>query len=282
MPAGRSSTLYHKSPRSPAPPTPTASCSRPFLPPSYYAAAGGLSPRETSWKNGGNLAKRQIEENAKRGHLWDQASDTPSESESLVNRRTDERAQRSELQSGIPHLETQLLPSLRDTIDRMTGTPSRASVRFETGTRNRVAVTEVEAEKTNRRSRNRRNSPESAPPVSSQKAHSRLPPVQHIPQPRSYCTPNMVSDIYPHQSTPSTSHLKEPTVLTLKSSFRSPAPASASPKPSAHVTNPSPSMAGSSLKNMKSLLSRKCSGTLKSPFNSNKASPRTVCPFLLH
>lgn len=281
MPVGRSSTLYHKSPRSPAPPTPTTANSRPFLPPSYYAAAGGLSPRDSSRKNGGIPAKRPMDESAKRGHFRDQASDTPSESESLVT-PIDERTQRSELHSGIPHLETQLLPSLRDTIDRMTGTSLRASLPFKTGTRGSVAV-EAEAEKPPRRSHNRRNSPDLAPPVivSSKKTHSRLPPVQHVPQPRSYGTPSIAPDIYPHQSTPSTSHLKEPTISTLKSSFRSPVPASSSPKPPVPVAISSPSMAGSSLKSMKSLLSRKCSGTLKSPFNSNKASPRTVCHMLL-
>ncbi|KJA17347.1 hypothetical protein HYPSUDRAFT_1023902 [Hypholoma sublateritium FD-334 SS-4] len=274
MPVGRSSTLYHKSPRSPAPPTPTAANSRPFLPPSYYAAAGGLSPRDSSRKDGGNPAKRPMDASAKWGPFREHASDTPSESESLVGAQMDERGQRYELHSGIPHLETQLLPSLRDTIDRMTGTPSRASFPFKMGTRSNVAV--AEAEKPPRRSRNRRNSPDSAPPVSAKKTYSRLPPVQHVPQPRSYGAPSIVPDIYPHQSTPSTSHLKEPTISALKSSFRSPAPASSSPKPPVPVAVSSPSMAGSSLKSMKSLLSRKCSGTLKSPFNGNRTSSRTA------
>ncbi|KAF8966076.1 hypothetical protein BDZ97DRAFT_717037 [Flammula alnicola] len=56
----------------------------------------------------------------------------------------------------------------------------------------------------------------------------------------------------------------------MKSSLRSPTPTTNSPKASA-VTAPTSSVAGSSLRTVKSLLSRKYSGTLKSPFN-NKAS----------
>lgn len=261
MPTSRSTNLLSKS-RSPAlPPTPTQSTPRPFLPPSHYAAAGGfVSPGSATRRGGGTSTNWQGDENTKRTHFRSPEPE-PSDSESSLNLAIREAHQRHNAQSGIPNLEAQLLPSLRDTIDRMTCAPSRASSQYKTG-----GGTDKRAS----RSQSRRNSPNPTPAPMPKNSHSQI----YSPRNNDMA---MSPNIYSEQPTPNTSRLKAPVKSALKSSFRSPVSASASPKPSV-TPIASPSMAGSSLRSMKSLLSRKCSGTLKSPFNSNKASSRKVHP----
>jgi hypothetical protein len=261
MPTSRSTNLLSKS-RSPAlPPTPTQSTPRPFLPPSHYAAAGGfVSPGSGTIRRGGGTSTNwQGDENTKRTHFRDPEPE-PSDSESSLNLAIREAHQRHNAQSGIPNLETQLLPSLRDTIHRMTCTPSSSS-QYKSG---------GETDKRASRSQSRRNSPSSTLAAMPKDSRSQI----YSPRNNDMA---MSPNIYSEQSTPTTSRLKAPVKSALKSSFRSPISASASPKPSV-TPIASPSMAGSSLRSMKSLLSRKCSGTLKSPFNSSKASSRKVRP----
>ncbi|KAF8896878.1 hypothetical protein CPB84DRAFT_1202882 [Gymnopilus junonius] len=156
--------------------------------------------------------------------------------------------------SGFPQLEPHLLPSLRDTVDRMTQASSN------TGT---TKSSRPEGTKSARRS----------PPESRNikmpfgADERRVGSQESLLSPQSYepITPT----IYSNNGTPTIENLasrfKSPAKPALKSALRSPGPDLTSPK-TAYMTA-SPSMAGSSFKTMKSLLTRKYSQTLKSPFN---------------
>lgn len=113
---------------------------RPFLPPSYYAAAGGIpyprKPTITGFKSPTLAVDRGSEDHA----LPPQAIQSPSsESERLFQSRLRGPQQRiqtdrkhflssqasSNKYQGLPDVEADLLPSLQSTIHRMTRPPSR-------------------------------------------------------------------------------------------------------------------------------------------------------------
>ena len=168
--------------------------------------------------------------------------------------------------SGFPELEAHLLPSLRDTVDRMT--------QVNTG------IADIPKAGSTRTAR--RSSPEPRHNgvsfslglddrlVRSQESLIASPRVNDLMTTNSY-------QIYPDNGTPTlenlTSRFKSPGKSALKSSLKSPGPSSASPR--AQDAACSPSIGGSSLKTMKSLLSRKYSQTLKSPFNTSKNREET-------
>ncbi|KDR73011.1 hypothetical protein GALMADRAFT_745308 [Galerina marginata CBS 339.88] len=284
MPVSRANTMRNKS-RSPANPlTPNPSTPRPFLPPSHYAAAGGLTTQNHSVNDHGEPSRakksRSTQVNPTKKHFPNVTEalpcPDPSSSESSLVSVADNQllasnklSKHQRTQSGFLELEAQLLPSLRDTIDRMTRVPLRASTPFKTGAGN--------TEFSGRRNRDtaRQISPEPRTTATStsneaRRARSKSSP-RYSPSNDALKTPN-IPHIYSNETTPiigkPSSQLKTPTRSVLKSSLRSPAPSS--PQPSGPSN--SPSVTGSSLRTMKSLLTRKYSETLKSPFSGNKVS----------
>ncbi|GLB42761.1 hypothetical protein LshimejAT787_1202100 [Lyophyllum shimeji] len=140
MPLGRSSTGRSKS-RSPLPPsTYQISLSpRPFLPPSHYAAAAGIPYRAD--KEANDAGDTYGDPNDHYTGLFmpvaypsDAESTSDSSLDLKANSLNDEkpstqssagqRGRRQSLINDLPQLEANLLPSLRDTIHRMTRSPS--------------------------------------------------------------------------------------------------------------------------------------------------------------
>ena len=138
-PIVRSNTVRNK-PRFPASPLQPAT-PRPFLPPSHYAAAGGFSTSFSN-KSGQQTVDAVSPKSSRRDHTprtysknaapvsrTPQVQDSDSFSEvisfqEIPSPRTNSHLRREASRASIPDLETQLLPSLRDTIDRMTRPPS--------------------------------------------------------------------------------------------------------------------------------------------------------------
>ena len=278
MPISRSTTLRDNL-RSPAPPpTPNPSTPRPFLPPVHYAVAGGYTTRrlkndvgQPSTSNTKNRAKGEAKRNQSRGLAEVRASPEASNSESSFTSAIEEWSPQSNAQkrrSGFPDIEAQLLPSLRDTIDRMTLAPSRASTSFKTGS---------PSENTRENhTQKRRLSPDLRTPTS--RKDTRHPDPRELTKynhgDEEPLTPNP-SNVYSNQSTPtlgnSSSKLKAPAKSALKNSLRSPVSTTGPPLPPSPVTSAHSTTAGSSLRTVKSLLSRKVSGSFRSPFNGSKA-----------
>ena len=133
--------------RSPPPPP------RSFLPPSHYAAAAGYSsskpakaPSSLDELNKAEPQTYQAVDYSQYGDFMPMSQHSPEasspESSSeyklpkdtrfsfiaearIISPRNSQREKRQSTLSGLPNIETQLLPSLRDTIDRMTRPPSR-------------------------------------------------------------------------------------------------------------------------------------------------------------
>jgi len=83
-----------------------------------------------------NRRKEEAKRSQSRGLAGIPALPEASDSDSSLKSATEEWSPQSNAQkrrSGFPEIEAQLLPSLRDTIDRMTLAPSRASTPFKTG-----------------------------------------------------------------------------------------------------------------------------------------------------
>ena len=273
MPISRTGTLRAKSPRSSATTTPTNVSTPKFMPPSHYAAVGGYTSRQISKKDvfsqGEHVrsyGKTSTISNSTKG-LLNLTPRIPSHSESpLLSNLEDHVPDLNELRgikNGFPGLEAQLLPSLRDTIDRMTGVSSRISS-HSAGTRN------------GDRSRNRGITKESS--VSGRpEYHSLGVNGNSASQHYHNSTNNTPTISYPCQSTPTPETLfrpKTPTKSALKSSLRSPSTktssAICSTPESSHTMAPSP------LKSMKTLLTRKCSGKLRSPFSGHKVTSNPI------
>jgi len=270
MPIARSGTIRAKSPRSPGPTrTPLASSAPKFMPPSHYAAAGGYKTRiisqEDGYQNDKSSFPVQTPRSIPRVHL---SSDSGSSVLSNTEEHAPDLTQLKGLQTGIPGLEAQLLPSLRDTIDRMTGAPSR------TYTSGKDRITREKWE--NKGVTLRESSGRWAATPTLIEPKSRHAAARDSPSSRRAAndTPTLS---YPHsqQSTPIPDtpvyRSKTPVKSALKSSLKSPATKSSNTTDNnASSFSPVPT---SSLKTMKSLLTRKCSGRLMSPFTSNKVSP---------
>lgn len=256
MPTSR--TMHAKSPRSSAvTPTPSNLSTPKFMPPSHYAAAGGYTPRRITNKDvfsQGDARRygRSPGTTTYSGGVSSRKSvvvHTPSDSEqSMPSSLDDHVPDITGLKNGYPQLEAQLLPSLRDTIDRMTGGSSRVPSPRATGITARNLGTTTKG----------LTRPWNTPTVS-----------QRISAEQQYDKPS-ISKLGATQET--SSRLKTPTKSALKSSLRSPSTktsrtTSGTPTlpPSFHTVSPSP------LKSMKTLLTRKCSGKLRSPFNGHKA-----------
>ncbi|CAA7264593.1 unnamed protein product [Cyclocybe aegerita] len=267
-----------------SPPTQSPSTLRSFQPPSFYAAAAYAScDSRISRRNDETTAKgKSVSRTHKEGRsgrpitieaplTYEQVTQSDSDSSTLITRDHPHGTPgliHRESRMAYPHLEAHLLPTLRDTVDRMTRTPSRMST-YQAGREDSGMW------KRDTRSHSRRNSPEAQQTQDLRQNTPREPVFclyrHHSEEAR---TPNL-SDIYSksNQSTPtlvsSQQRPKIPAKSALKSSLRSPIPQPTSPMTPMPETS-SPSMAGSSLRSMKSLLSRKCSETLKSPFNGSK------------
>ena len=275
MPISRSGTIHAKSPRSPGPArTPSGASTPKIWSPSHSTATEGYMVRRSAHKevdiNGGQTrtygkspaCPRTL--NSSRGLPRVISVHTASASESSTLSNVEEHVpdlndlmKRQNIKNGFPELEAQLLPSLRDTIDRMTGVP-----RMSTYMADRSGY---DGGKWESKGTNPLRAAVGVPPVSGLQdryASSRDPPSHH------HRHGPIPSHSYLHQATAtpefSTPRSKTPTKSVLKNS-RSPLA----------LQENLPSTAGSSLKTMKSLLSRKCSGKLRSPFNAKKSSPRS-------
>jgi len=287
MPISRSGTIHAKSPRSPGPArTPSSTSTPKFLPPSHSTAADGYVVRRSTHKddvNGGHTrthgkspaCPRTL--NSGRGLPRILSVHTASGSESSTLSNVEEHVpdlndlmKRQNIKSGFPELEAQLLPSLRDTIDRMTGVPRMSAY-----------VTDRFGYDSRKRESKGTNPPRAAvgawatPPASD--LQDRYANSRDSPSHRHRQGP-IPSHSYTHQVTPtpessSTPRSKTPTKSVLKNSRSPLAKSSGSAGSTPSVLENLPSAAGSSLKTMKSLLSRKCSGKLRSPFNGKKSSP---------
>ncbi|KAJ7675488.1 hypothetical protein B0H17DRAFT_1207673 [Mycena rosella] len=155
MPLVRVPTSSRSTSRSPLPPSP-----RPpnFLPPSHYAEAGGITPRpparndsltsssdpqyQTQLESRRNSAFMPISSNSDSSFEFGAAASKPVENKrfsihggpkggksgsSAYQSTPSPRSKRESHMTNLPLVEAQLLPSLRDTIDRMTKAPSRTT-----------------------------------------------------------------------------------------------------------------------------------------------------------
>ena len=280
MPISRSTTRRDNS-RSPAPPpTPNPSTPRPFLPPVHYSVSSGYTTRRLNNDMGQPSTKNRPKEEAKRKQSKSLSGiQTPPEASnsesSLVSAAGKWSSQPSAIanpqkrRSGFPDIEPQLLPSLRDTIDRMTRAPSRASTPFKMG-----SPSENPQENYTQK---RRSSPDLRTPTSGKGA--RHPDLRESTKynlgDEETLTPNY-SNAYSDQSTPKlgscSSKLKTPAKSALKNSLRSPASTIGPHLPYSPASSAPPTIAGSSLRTVKSILSRKVSGSFRSPFHGSKAS----------
>jgi len=277
MPLTRANTTRNKS-RSPAPPVMlNPSTLRAFLPPSHYAAAGGFnirSPSSQSTKDEEDYATKKSR-NSRKDINGQHRQNNPESSKSpgflsdsygpvMASKRPSSR-------SGFPDIEPQLVPSLRDTIDRMTRIPGSgtSSVAHKSGT---TTTTTSEPSIRDRQRLPRPNSPgrRTRGPIPEAKySDNQMFASYYSPAAIEESITTNVSQIYSNQNTPTTtSTMKGPVKSALKSSLKATAATTNSPQPS-DITR-SPSVAGSSLRTMRSL-TRKCSATLKSPFSSNKS-----------
>lgn len=288
MPISRSGTMRSKSPRSAVPPrTPnTSSTSSPpqFMPPSYYAAAADdyFQRKDTKYAThriGGQVIENEKSFNSKtlntKGSTRYSHAAGPSSSEtSIVEHLPDlnDLTKRQSTRTGFTVLEAQLLPSLRDTIDRMTGAPSRLS----------TYMPGLEHAEDTWRGTARKDSGASGSPWKDPTPTMKNRSWQSSQRRDQYADEE--TDIHPPhiQATPTIgtplSSLKAPVKSVLKSSLKSPVPSTATIN-TPTSSSKSPSTSGTSLKTMKSLLTRKCSGPLRSPLNGTKAreSSQKVC-----
>ncbi|KAL1674805.1 hypothetical protein EV122DRAFT_293210 [Schizophyllum commune] len=145
MNLGRSYSRSRSKSRSPVPPSPVPPSSPRFLPPSHYAAAAGVPYNPPSRNKDDDTRSKARPPPDAHEHAATPPSDVPSESSFEFKPRTESRfslfARRLSVSHprpaeqdvnaadvpDIPMLEAQLLPTLRDTITRMTRPPSSAS-----------------------------------------------------------------------------------------------------------------------------------------------------------
>ncbi|KAL1665351.1 hypothetical protein GGF50DRAFT_52834 [Schizophyllum commune] len=145
MNLGRSYSRSRSKSRSPVPPSPQPPSSPRFLPPSHYAAAAGVPYNPPSRNKDDDTRSKARPPPDAHEHTATAPSDVPSESSFEFKPRTESRfslfARRLSVSHSrpaeqdmnaadvpdIPMLEAQLLPTLRDTITRMTRPPSSAS-----------------------------------------------------------------------------------------------------------------------------------------------------------
>ena len=281
-PIARSNTIRNK-PRSPAPPQPATP--RPFLPPSHYAAAGGFSTllNRSSEQVGSKSYRRDhgprvYSKNAPPiSHTPQSDSDSAFEVNSVEefpSLRTNSHLRRETARAGIPDLETKLLPSLKDTIDRITRPPSTS---FDS-----VPPYLDDGQHEHHKQRKRISPEPMTTPTQHNIYHKYTNPLskyRYSPPADELTTPNL-SRINSNQSTPAMgnhpSRAKTPVKSALKSSLRLPTPKLFTPDTSAATS----SMATPSFKSVKNLLSRKNPDTRGSP-NVDKVSRKWSLKVLL-
>jgi hypothetical protein len=269
MPIASSSTARGKS-RSPAPPPPP----RPFLPPSHYAAAAGYSSSKTAKAPSSldelNKAEPQTYQAVDYSQYDDfmpisqhspETSSPDSSSEyklpkdtrfsfiaeaRIISPRSSQREKRQSTLAGLPNIEAQLLPSLRDTIDRMTRSPSRPP--------SQQNQTDASA--------HRGRPPDPADVIS---VHDPRQMRSHPAPEIDWMTdaPEITLSSHSNDTPPlvaSTPKLKAPSYSALKSSLRTPTPKL--PPPDNAITHtPVQHASGGSLRSVKSFLGRKISFT---------------------
>ncbi|KAK0440596.1 hypothetical protein EV421DRAFT_780588 [Armillaria borealis] len=248
MPLSRSNTRAHSpAPASYYPPSP-----RPpnFLPPSHYAAAGGFSflsrhAQQSSTESDG--VYRPVEAPSS-PDIYMPVSQPDSDSSFEFQPRSEKRFtmmssknklnKRESQMMNLPMVETQLLPSLRDTIDRMTRPPSRAASSQTTPSPAQLSVKSFHVDRT--------LSPSMAP--SSPRSPRPVTPQPPCPSPiEEPMTPKA------KQGAPKP---------VLKSALRAPTPKLFSPKnDSAEPALPASFTGASALRSVRSLLRRKSSTT---------------------
>lgn len=286
MPIARSNTGRNHS-RSPIPPSDRNHAhTRPFLPPSHYAAAAGISytnsiqsssrsePSEFSEatpsimskdssvdpqeyhsafmpvsyppESGATESDSSFEFRASSGSRYSASGgDKPSSSS-----KTPVRSKRQSHIAGLPQLETHLLPSLRDTIDRMTRTPSNAGSSSSASGSAHLEIPKP-SEVVLSTSLSSPSSPQPSHPVHTDS----FPTSSRLPEPSSSRAQSRSTT----PMDPSTPRSKTPVKSALKSALRAPTPKLFSnPSSGAEAMGSSPS-GGVSLKSVRSILSRKTS-----------------------
>lgn len=252
MPLSRSNTSRSES-RSPAPPSPSP---RPlaFLPPSHYAAAGGLSLPErnqSSSLSDGNLLNSPPFQS--QDTYMPVSSNKHASSSFSISGETGRQRRESQIQN-LPFLETQLLPSLRDTIDKMTRPPSRM----------------------NNSSSNSNSCSTPTFKFQSSEEDSSISPYlsPHLKAPSVYALDD-------RPTTPKQIYTQKAGVL--KSALKSPTPKISSSSLQSESASPSPAMStsGGALKSVRSLLRRKSSASTV-PISSTDQSTKVTSLSLLN
>lgn len=258
--------------RSPAPPPP----SRPFLPPSHYAAAAGYSsskpakaPSSLDELNKAEPQTYQAVDYSQYDNFMPMSQHSPERSSPdssseyklprdtrfsfiaearIISPRNSQREKRQSTLTGLPNIETQLLPSLRDTIDRMTRPPSRPPP-------SQTNQTDASA--------HRGRPPDPADVISlhdsrQMRSHHPAPEIDWMSD-----APEITLSSHSNDTPPlvaSTPKLKAPSHSPLKSSLRTPTP-KLSPPDNAITHTPVQHASGGSLRSVKSFLGRKISFT---------------------
>src|SRR6266542_4254059 len=128
MPISRSGTMHAKSSRSPGPArTPSRTSTPKFAPPFHHTATDGYMIRRNAHNEVElNGEHARVHPTSSRGLPRTLSVHTASDSESSTLSNIEEHVpdlndlmKRQNIKNGFPGLEAQLLPSLRDTIDRM-------------------------------------------------------------------------------------------------------------------------------------------------------------------
>ncbi|KAK0187281.1 hypothetical protein F5146DRAFT_985383 [Armillaria mellea] len=248
MPLLRSNTRAHSpAPASYYPPSP-----RPpnFLPPSHYAAAGGFSflsrhAQQSSTESDDVYRPVEVPSSP---DIYMPVSQPDSDSSFEFQPRSEKRFtmtssknklnKRESQMMNLPMVETQLLPSLRDTIDRMTRPPSRAASSHTAPLPAQLSVKSFYVDRT--------LSPNMAP----SSLRSPRPVTPQLP------SPSPIEE-------PMTPKAKQgPPKPVLKSALRAPTPKLFSPKvDSAEPMLPASFTGASALRSVRSLLRRKSSTT---------------------
>jgi hypothetical protein len=304
MSLARSNTSRSKS-RSPAPHFKHTTSPRPFLPPSHYAAAAGLSYSTRSTRSdSGNSSDldasfaskdsqedspyhissfvpvsypTELESTSDSSFEFD-ASSSRHGHKSSSSRRSSVRSKRQSHITGLPLLEAQLLPSLRDTIDRMTRSPASAtsspSVAGATRLDNPRHLNSIRAARSSSLS----------PDPSASTLHPETPttPSWNSPFAQTPTTPEPTSvSLHSSSTAPvgcATPRSKMPTKSALKSTLRPPIPKSTSGRSPVAETAVNPHSTGVSLKSVRNLCRKLSAGSLSaSSMSSRKVNPKVVC-----
>ena len=304
MPLARSNTSRSKSP---APSYKHITSPRSFLPPSHYAAAAGMpyNAKSTARSDSGNssdldaslASKDSLEDLQYHYNVFmpvsyptemEATSDSSFEfnvstsrqrdrSSSSTSRNSSVRSKRQSHIAGLPLLEAQLLPSLRDTIDRMTRSPASAGL-----SPSPVDATRADSSKPLNNVRSTRSSSFSSDPPATSHPDSSTTPTS----PFAYNAGSTPSSIHSNMMAPVedlTQRSKLPTKSTLKSALRPPTPKlfpGSSPVPGAPTDSYS---AGVSLKSVRSMIRRKLStGSLSaSPTSVRKSIVKVFLFFMI-